>query len=312
MMRTKYKSIPFTDAVDRRKFMSTLTRAVGSAAFFAMPLVSAAKGSPQVDQVWTVGQIMDRFIKEVPGAPFEKTVDTLKSGSRAIEVTGIVTTMFATVEVIRKAITLNANFIIAHEPTFYNHLDDSSWLEHDEVYRYKADLLKKHNIAVWRNHDYIHRLAADGVRTGVIAQLKWEKYYNPDNTHILMLPAVTLKELIGQVKERLGIRAVRYAGDLTQSCKKILLMPGASGGKNQISAIGSEKPDVLLCGEIQEWETAEYIRDARAKGQKISLVVLGHIASEEPGSGFLAAWLKENVKGVTATHIPAGNSLLFA
>jgi putative NIF3 family GTP cyclohydrolase 1 type 2 len=58
-------------------------------------------------------------LKEVPGAPFEQTVDTLKSGNRDIIVTGVVATMFATIEVIRKAIAMKANFIIAHEPTFY-------------------------------------------------------------------------------------------------------------------------------------------------------------------------------------------------
>jgi putative NIF3 family GTP cyclohydrolase 1 type 2 len=311
-MKTKNKSLSFNNPVDRRKFMSTMTKAVGSAMFLTTPLERSAKNLFQGNQSWTVGQIIDLFINAVPGAPFETTVDTLKSGSRDIKVTGIVTTMFATLEVIQKAIALKANFIIAHEPTFYNHLDDTSWLEKDEVYRFKADLLKKHNIAVWRNHDYIHRLTSDGVRTGVVAQLKWEKYFNPDNTNVFEMPAMTLNALIGQVKERLNIPTVRYIGDPTQSCKKILLMPGASGGRNQITSIGMEKPDVVLCGEIQEWETAEYVRDALTKGQKISLVVLGHVASEEPGSEFLATWLKEKVKGVTTTHVPAGNSLLFA
>jgi hypothetical protein len=38
---------------------------------------------------------------------------------------------------------------------------------------------------------------------------------------------------------------------------------------------------------------------------------MGHVASEEPGSEFMVSWLKEKVKGVAATHVPAGNSLLF-
>ena len=35
----------------------------------------------------------------------------------------------------------------------------------------------------------------------------------------------------------------------------------------QIQAIERVKPDVLICVEIQEWETAEYVRDALAKGE---------------------------------------------
>lgn len=77
----------------------------------------------------TVGQVIDKFISEVPGGKLKQTVDTLKSGSLDMKVTGIVTTMFATVEVIQKTIALGANFIIAHEPTFYSHQDSTDWLE---------------------------------------------------------------------------------------------------------------------------------------------------------------------------------------
>jgi putative NIF3 family GTP cyclohydrolase 1 type 2 len=300
-----------SDDPNRRKFMSAVTKAMGSAILLTSSGVGYTKENHQ-SNAWTVGQIMDLFISEVPGAPFKQTVDTLKSGHRDIRVTGIVTTMFSTVEVIHKAIALGANFIIAHEPTFYNHLDDTAWLADDPVYRYKADLLKKHNIAVWRNHDYIHSLTTDGVRAGVARQLKWREFADQANPNVYEFPSMTLKALIGQVKERLGISQVRYIGDLSQSLKRVLLMPGASGGRSQINAIGREKPDVVLCGEISEWETAEYVRDARAKGDNLGLVVLGHVASEEPGSTFMAEWLTEKVKNVKTTHVPAGNSLMFA
>src|SRR5687768_1119602 len=108
---------------NRRTFISNATRVVGTGILLSYTGINDVKAQ---NKTWTVGEIMDLFIKEVPGAPFSQTVDTLKSGSRDIKVTGIVTTMFATVEVIRKAIALNAQLIIAHEPTFYNHLDDTS------------------------------------------------------------------------------------------------------------------------------------------------------------------------------------------
>lgn len=260
---------------------------------------------------WTVGQVMDLFIKEVPGAPFKITVDTLKAGSKDTVVTGIVTTMFATIPVIEKAISLHANFIIAHEPSYYNHLDETSWLENDDVFRYKTDLLKKHNIAIWRNHDYVHRHQPDGVMTGVLSDLGWTSYFNQDLGKIKIPTAITLKALIKQVKSKLNIQSLRYIGDPNQLCQDILLMPGASGGRRQIELIGSKKPDVAICGEIQEWETAEYIRDARAKGQKISLIVLGHIPSEEPGSAYMADWIKKNIPELKVTHVPAGSPFSY-
>jgi putative NIF3 family GTP cyclohydrolase 1 type 2 len=305
------KQFYLTEDQSRRKFIYNLTKTAGVTALLTSPLAGRASNFFSVNADVTVGQIMDLFISKVPGGPINPTVDTLKAGNRDIKVTGIVTTMFATIEVIKKAIALGANFIIAHEPTFYNHQDETTWLANDDVYRYKADLLKQYNIAVWRNHDHIHRLNPDGVRIGLLKQLNWLSYFNASESEILTLPDISLSSLIQHVKQKLSISKVRYIGNPNQICKKILLMPGAAGGTRQIQAMSKHKPDVLICGEIQEWETAEYVRDAQAKGDKLSLIVLGHIASEEPGSEFMASWLKENVPGMKITHIPANNSLSF-
>ncbi|MDB5149212.1 MAG: NGG1p interacting factor, partial [Mucilaginibacter sp.] len=142
---------PISHNPDRRKFIGQLGAMAGAAALLSAPFAADAVTLIKPSENITVGQIIDLFMKQVPGAPFPNTVDTLKSGNRDIVVTGIVTTMFATIGVIEKAISLGANFIIAHEPTFYNHADETTWLANDDVYQYKKQLLDKHNIAVWRN-----------------------------------------------------------------------------------------------------------------------------------------------------------------
>lgn len=298
-------------SITRRKFIYHAGAAAMAGAVLASPLVGSAARFIKTDETFTVKQVMDLFIKQVPGGALTNTVDTLKSGSPDMKVTGIVTAMFDTIAVIRKAIDLGANFIIAHEPTFYNHADNTQWLQDSEVYQYKAELLKQHNVAVWRNHDYIHRLVPDGVTMGVLGQLEWQTYADHTTPNILTLPATPLKEIVGHVKTKLHIEKVRYIGDPEQSCSRVLFMPGAPGGQRQVEAIMKVKPDLLLCGEIQEWETAEYVRDARAKGDKIALAVIGHIASEEAGSEFMLNWLKKNVPIIKATHINCGNSLSF-
>lgn len=295
----------------RRRFIYNVTAAVGAGMVLSVPAVSTAAGLVKKAEAYTVKQVIDLFFKQVPGAPFPGTVDTLKSGSPDTVITGIVTTMFATIDVIRKTIDLGANFIIVHEPTFYNHTDATDWLKDDDVYQYKTDLLKGHNIALWRNHDTIHQLKPDGVTKGVLEQLGWQQYADKDRPNILTFPPTPIKEIVARAKEKLHIDKVRFIGDASGSCSKVLFIPGAAGGTMQIQGISKLKPDVLICGEISEWETAEYVRDARAKGDKISLIVLGHIASEEPGSEFMLRWLKENVPAVKATHIYCENSLSF-
>ena len=300
-----------TDGQSRRKFIYNAATAVGAGMLLSSPLMSHADSLTKAPENYTVKQIIDLFMKEVPGAPFPNTVDTLKSGSPDTVVTGIVTSMLATIDVIRKAIDLGANFIIAHEPTFYNHVDATDWLKDDDVYQYKIDLLNKHNIAVWRNHDTIHRHQPDGVTQGVLEQLEWQQYSGKDNPNLLTFPTTPLKNLVAHAKDKLHIEKVRFIGDPNQSCTKVVFMPGASGGTRQIQNISKLKPDVLFCGEISEWETAEYVRDARAKGDNISLVVLGHIASEEPGSVYMKQWLDEHVPSIKSTHVYCGNSLSF-
>jgi hypothetical protein len=105
-------------------------------------------------------------MKEGNLSPIPNTVDTIKSGSADHVVTGIVTTMFTTVDTIKQAVKLNANFIIAHEPTFYNHTDNIDWVKDNSVVKQKQALLKKHNITVWRFHDYIHSLKPDLISYG--------------------------------------------------------------------------------------------------------------------------------------------------
>lgn len=295
----------------RRKFIRDTSTAIGAGVVLASPLAGMAAAPARPDDSFTVKQIMDMFIKQVPGGPIPGTVDTLKSGSPDMKVTGIITTMFPTIGIINNAIGLGANFIIAHEPTFYNHRDETDWLQNDDVYQYKADLLKKNDITIWRCHDYIHHLVPDGVTTAVLKQLGWQQYAGKTMPNVLTIQPLYLKEVVRHLKDKLNIDMVRYIGDPDQVCRHVVLMPGAAGGKAQIEAIEKYQPNLLICGEISEWETAEYVRDARSKGKNIALVVTGHIASEEPGSEYMLDWVRKNVPGIKAWHIPCGNSLSF-
>ncbi|HEY4655016.1 MAG TPA: Nif3-like dinuclear metal center hexameric protein [Cyclobacteriaceae bacterium] len=303
-MNTK-KSACSGGAMQRRDFITAIASAVGAT---SLPLVAfpALAANPRPAVALTVQQVIDLILAEIPGAPFPQTVDTIKAGEANQAVTGIVTTMFATVEVIRKCAARNANFIIAHEPTFYNHQDDTTWLEDDKVYQFKADLLKKHGITVWRFHDYMHSHRPDGVRIGVLTKLEWQKYYEEDSA-VVTIPQMTLEDLLRHAKSRLGITQAKVLGDPRQVCKRVAIMPGASGGRSHLQVLKRERPDVFLCGEVNEWETTEYIRDARAMGESVSLVVLGHALSEEPGMEWLVTWLQPKVGGIRVTHLASGD-----
>ena len=297
---------------ERREFVRTIITAVGTSALSITPVTGFTENIRLPKDSVTIQQVIDLIVKSIPGAPFKQTVDTIKAGNSNQIVTGIVTTMFATVDVIKKTAALGANFIIAHEPTFYNHLDETAWLENDEVFKFKSDLLKKHNIVVWRCHDYLHAHQPDGVMMGMLTALGWQKYYTAQKKYVITIEPHSLQSIIDLAKNNLGINHLKFIGDKSQQCSRIALIPGAAGGKMQITALQKEKPDLLICGELNEWETSEYVRDLRSTGSKTALLVLGHIVSEEPGLEWMVQWLQPQVPEIKITHIPSMDAFQWA
>lgn len=295
----------------RRRFLSSVTKVVGTSVVLAVPGVSLAENLWRTKAL-TVKQVIDVILKEIPGAPFATTVDQLRAGSMDQAITGIVTTTFPTLEVIEKTIRAGANFIIAHETPFYNNQDETDWLEKDDAYLHKIALLKKHGIALWRFHDYWHAHKPDGILMGTLTALGWEKYYNADNPRLLTLPKpMLLKAIVALSKEKLGISTVRVVGTLTQPCTTIYLAPGYMDSKRQIAAIQQYKPDLFISGETREWETVERVRDGLFMGQKTALLVLSHAVSEEAGMQYLVKWLQAKVPGTRITHVAAKNPFTF-
>jgi len=291
----------------RRKFLATSLAALAGT---SIRLPQAYAASPNG---FTIQQVIDALLADIPGAPFPDTVDTIKSGDPGRRVKGIVTTMFATDAIIQKTIDLGANFIIAHEPTFYNHTDETSWLGADPVLQFKKNLLESHGIVVWRFHDGIHAHIPDGIRMGVLQALGWDHYYDPLAPPLTVLPsALSLGALIDLLKKKLSIGPLKYIGDPAQPCTRVVLSPGAAGGRKQVGWIQQYQPDVFVCGELNEWETSEYIRDARYQGKKVSLVVLGHSVSEEPGLEWLVPVLQKKIPGVPVTHLPSGDAFTIS
>lgn len=289
----------------RRDFLAALTAAVG--AFSLRPAYGRARPAKPM----TIQDVIDLIIAAVPGAPQEGSVDTVKSGDPSQPVTGIVTTFLATFQVIEAAIARGANLIVTHEPTFYNHLDEVDWLEGDPVYEAKRRLLEEHNIVVWRFHDYWHLHRPDGITMGALEKLGWEAYASPDDVNLCVIPPTPLADLALFLKDTFGAHTARVMGDPAMTCARVGLLLGAWGGRRQIEFLGRDDVEVLVCGEVREWETTEYVRDAAKAGLNKGLIVVGHALSEEPGMEWLVPWLQPRVPDIPVTHIPAGDPFRY-
>ena len=259
------------------------------------------------DSRLTARQVIERIQKNV-GVPWRgQTVDTFKAGDPDTPVTGIATTMMATFDVLQRAAASGKNLIITHEPTFYGHLDQTSDLakENDAVLATKQAFIEKHHLVVWRFHDHWHARRPDGIQTGMIHALGWEKFQNAGDNRLFVIPETTLDNLASSIKRRLGIRTLRVVGDPAMKVTKLALNPGYPGFPSERHMLQRDDVEVLVMGEGLEWETIEYGADAVAEGKRKALVILGHIPSEQAGMEECARWLKTLITEVPVEFVPA-------
>ncbi len=236
-----------------------------------------------------------------------KTVDTFKAGNPDNQVTGIATTFIVTMDVLTKAVALNCNLIITHEPTFYNHLDEVDHLKSDPVYQEKLKFIEDNGLVVFRFHDHWHRTEPDGIFKGMINKLEWQQYQvNPD-VLVFKFPESTVGEFATELKEKFDDSPVRVIGNPEMKFTKVGLSPGAPGYMNHIRMLEREDVEVLVAGEVPEWESINYVRDADGLNMKKTMILLGHVNSEEAGMEYLATWLNDIIEDIPIHFIPAGD-----
>jgi len=245
-------------------------------------------------------------IQEHIGIPWQKeSVDTFKSGNPDTAVTGIAVTMMATMDVLQRAAANGQNFVITHEPTFYNHLDvPDGMAESDPVWKEKREFIEKHGMVVWRFHDHWHRRKPDGILAGMVHAMGWEKYQQEGNPYLFTMPEITLEALAAELAKKLGSPVVRVVGRPEMKVTRIAFSPGSAGFVRETHALQIDNVEVLLVGETREWETVEYAADAVSEARKKALIVIGHVPSEQAGMEECARWLKTFVNDVPIEFVP--------
>jgi putative NIF3 family GTP cyclohydrolase 1 type 2 len=263
-----------------------------------------------VAQTSTANDVIRRIQQRYP-APVADTVDTVKAGDPATPVTGIATTFLDTMEVLREANRRGLNLVITHEPTFYNHRDNTTFFSSDPVYQEKLAFIEQHHMVVFRLHDEIHGTAPDHIAQGLIEALGWQSYTTPNDPFHATIPPISLAALAKQIQAKLKANTLRVVGDPNLVITHVALRPGASGLEKQVTALRPEAVELLIAGEASEWETVEYVRDASAQGRHKALILLGHEVSEEPGMEKCAEDLRLVFPTMKVEHIRAGNALWF-
>ena len=238
----------------------------------------------------------------------ETTRDKVLYGDTAQECTGIVTCIWPTVDIIKRARELGANCIISHEAIFWNHGDHQATVGDTAAFKAKKELLDDWGGAVWRCHDFIHsrvpidtdRAMADGIFYVLADKLGWLDYRVGDDRGFCLeyeIPETDATELARELVAKLDLNGTRITGDSHARVRRVRIPMHVTGeaksDTHEINETDARGDDCLMTMEFIDFTTCEYIRDAGMLGQNKCAITIGHFNLEEPGMEYMVHWLPE-------------------
>jgi putative NIF3 family GTP cyclohydrolase 1 type 2 len=292
--------------LSRRRF--ALLAGAAGAAPFAMP------GAEPL----TAEAVVQRIQTELGGEWPATGPDGFKAGEPSTVVKGIATTAMATLDVLKQAAKANSNLILTYEPTFYGRADGRApaasvpgrgpigLAPDDPVANAKREFIQKNGLAVFRLRDHWQARKQNDMVTGLADSLGWSKHrVNPDDA-LYEIPSSTAEETVALIRSKLNLRAgLRTVGDRKAVVRRVLLHPGSM--TPDIMWKRYSEVDMIVAGEVREWENTHYAADIFTAGEKRALVTVGRVVSEDPGMRVCAEWLGTVVKEAPARWIGAGD-----
>ena len=271
----------------------------------AAALLSASTARARGADV-TAQQVVDRIRANARVPWRESTVDTFKAGDPRTIVTGIATTVMATLPVLRQAVSMGRNLMVTCEPTFYAGNDEAGARANDPVYLAKKAFIADHNLVVWRFSDHWGARVPNEFAKALADTLGWGKLEAGAAAPIYTVPSTTLGSLAAHVRTTLGVRGgMRIIGKTEMPIRRVLLSPGTTDLQTTISYL--PQADVILSGEPREWEAVEYVFDTASADAARGMIAVGRSVSEEPGMRACAAWLRALVPEVPVEAIAVGD-----
>ncbi len=292
--------------ISRRRFALL----AGTAGAAPLALMSA--------ETLTAQLVAERIQSELGGDWPSTGPDGFKAGDPSTVVKGIATTSMATLDVLKQAVKTKANLILTYEPTFYGRQDAQfrpagapgrgpiGFGPDDSVLQAKQEFIEKNGLVVFRLRDHWLARKENDMLTAFAGALGWAKRQVKEGDALYEIPPATAENIVAMIRERLKLRAgLRAVGDRKAIIRRVLLQPGAMTTATMWSRYS--EVDMIVAGEVREWENTHYAADMFTAGEKRVLVTVGRVVSEEPSMRACLDWIKTVVKGVPANWIDAGD-----
>jgi putative NIF3 family GTP cyclohydrolase 1 type 2 len=176
----------------------------------------------------------------------------------------------------------------------------------DPVYAGKNAFIEQHKLVIFRLTQHWNQRRPDPRALGLAAAMGWSRNKVGDDGLRYDVPPVTLEALARQLKQTLGTRGgIRVIGDPALTIRAIGLLPGYTMIQASIAMLPNV--DVIIAGEVQEWESSTYVQDVAFAGVGKGFISIGRVVNEAPGMQFCANWLKTIVPEVPVRFMSAGD-----
>jgi len=233
----------------------------------------------------------------------KRTVDTFKAGSPDMPVKGIAVGWMSYFNSLRRAVELDCNLFITHEPTYYDHRDKDQSVFEFETARKKKEFIEEHDLSVIRCHDVWDQYPDLGIPDSWGSFLGFKNCVLRRNFYrVYELPAVEAIHLARHVAGKiatLGQRGVQLVGPADKTVSRVAIGTGAITPFRFM--VKELKADIIIATD----DGISYWRDAAlAIDMDFPMIVVNHPCSEEFGMKNLAVHLSERYPAVPVHHIP--------
>jgi len=216
--------------------------------------------------------------------------DGFKAGDPSRVVKGLTTTAMATMDLLKQSVRANTNLILTYEPTFYSRADAATG--DDPVVKAKREFIEKNGLVVFRLRDHWQARKENDMVTGLANALGWSRAIG---NNIYEISPATAEATVASIRSKLNLRGgLRVVGDRNATIRRVLVFPGSMAPATMWQRYS--EVDMIVAGEVREWENTHYAADIFTAGEKCALVTTGRVVSEDPGMRACAYWINNIVK----------------
>lgn len=234
---------------------------------------------------------------------WKRTVDTFKSGDPDTEITAVAIGWMSYHSSLKRALELNCNMFITHEPTYFNHHDQETEIFRLPYVRSKREFIEENGLIILRCHDLWDQVPDIGIPDSWARQLDFhEPLVKKSYYRVYDVSGRTAFDVAQQVARRtleLGQEAVQLIGPSEAKVTRVAIGTGAI--TPFLRFVERYKADLAICSD----DGFMYWRDgALSIDMGIPVIIVNHAVSEMYGMKLLAEHLAAKFPDVPIHFIP--------